>query len=67
MKKQKTVTYDLADIARKLFAPPSANKLFVYNVAARGGNTAAARAPGSRTRSITPCSTVRAVPSISWS
>ena len=41
MKKQKTVTYDLADIARKLFAPPSANKLFVYNVAARGGCRAA--------------------------
>ena len=45
MKKQKTVTYDLADIARKLFAPPSANKLFVYNVAARGGGRAAPRAP----------------------
>lgn len=42
MKKQKTVTYDLADIARKLFAPPSANKLFVYNVAARGDCRAAA-------------------------
>ena len=41
MKKQKTVTYDLADIARKLFAPPSANKLFVYNVAARGDCRAA--------------------------
>ena len=46
MKKQKTVTYDLADIARKLFAPPSANKLFVYNVAARGGRPAGAGAGG---------------------
>ena len=46
MKKQKTVTYDLADIARKLFAPPSANKLFVYNVSARGGWPAAAGGGG---------------------
>lgn len=41
MKQQKTATYDLADIARKLFAPPSANKLFVYNVSPRGDRRAA--------------------------
>ena len=42
MKKQKTVTYDLADIPRNLFPPPPAKKLFVNIVAARGDCRAAA-------------------------